>query len=202
MLQELEAASDITIIASVTLHGAQGWNAAKINQQFAATEERVNGAPVFVGVDDSSQCLCIDRVGDCMVQLVEYKGQNTGCAYVRDEASLLDPAAQWMVNNNGFENQNLSVSIQQDIRTGEGKVLWGKGDWRKQSVEWERDDSWEDQSVQVSVSSALSCEPDKLELRLTKPDVSEVVHSVMDSVASQVIDRLHHISKGEALCVD
>ena len=48
--------------------------------------------------------------------------------------------------------------------------------------------NFEDQSVQVStISSAMSCQPEKFELPLTKPDVSDVVHSV---VQSQNLDEL------------
>ena len=118
MLQELEAfkaavdaAKDIR-----TLCGAKGKNAARINQQLiVANEERLNGAPVFVGVEYSSQCLCIAADGDWVVQPVEYKGTNRCYAHIKDKISPLHPAAQWMVSNGGFENQ--SVRIKSRITT-------------------------------------------------------------------------------------
>ena len=94
---KLEALASIRTAASVTLSGASGKSAAKINQQFAATEERLNGAPVFVGVGDSLQCLCIAADGDWFVQSIKSKGSKTGYAYVKDKTSPLDPAAQWVV---------------------------------------------------------------------------------------------------------
>ena len=140
------AANDIMTMRtalSVTLCGARGKYAAKINQRFVATEERLNGAPVFVGVDDSSQCLCIAAEGRWCVQPVEEKGQNSGCAYVKDKSSPLDPAVQWEVAcgqnayidigcgrveqvRSSFQTfQEQSVSTQQDIRTALSVTLCG-----------------------------------------------------------------------------
>ena len=96
----------------MTLCGASGENAAKINQPFMATRERLNGAPVFAGVDDSSHCLCIAADGNWHVQPVVYKGQNGGCAYIKDKASPLDPAFQWEVANKGFEEQSVRASAE------------------------------------------------------------------------------------------
>ena len=140
------AANDIMTMRtalSVTLCGARGKYAAKINQRFVATEERLNGAPVFVGVDDSSQCLCIAAEGRWCVQPVEEKGQNSGCAYVKDKSSPLDPAVQWEVAcgqnayidigcgrveqvRSSFQTfQEQSVSTQQDIRDAASVTLCG-----------------------------------------------------------------------------
>ena len=118
MLQEVEAfkaaveAKDIRTAASVTLSGAEGNNADKINQQFVATQERLNGAPVFVGVDESSRCLCIAANGNWYVQPVEEKGRNRGTACVKDKSSPLDPAAQWRVadGKGGWEDQSVRAS--------------------------------------------------------------------------------------------
>ena len=85
-------------------------NAARINQRLiVANEERLNGAPVFVDVEDSSQCMCIAADGDWVVQPVEYKGTNRCYAHIKDKISPLDPAAQWMLSSGDFENQSVRV---------------------------------------------------------------------------------------------
>jgi hypothetical protein len=170
MLQELEAfkaaadaAKDIRTAPSLTLCGAKGKNAARINQQLiVATEERLNGAPVFVGVEDSSQCLCLAADGDWVVQPVEYKGTNRCYAHIKDKISPLDPAAQWMVSNGGFENQSVRVKkLNYDLQ--------GFYDWKEVACSHTDSSLWLlDPLYSVSL---LAVSPQGLRREVQKPSV-------------------------------
>ena len=108
----------------VQISGASGSHADKINGKFEATTETLNGAPVFVGLSDSSCGLWMSdnamkpnaRGGCWWFGHVKGRGQSKGFAYVKDSASPLELPAIWRVAgvaDSGYVDQHELKSVGQ-----------------------------------------------------------------------------------------
>ena len=85
--------------AGLRLSAPAGSKAARvIDRGFKATEERLNGAEVFVGVGDSSYSLWRDASGKWTIGQTSEKGQEGGIAHVINGESLLSESAEWRVH--------------------------------------------------------------------------------------------------------
>ena len=85
--------------AGIRLSAPAGSKAARvIDRGFKATEERVNGAEVYVGVGDSSHSLWRDASGKWTIGMTSEKGQEGGIAHVTNGESPLSQSAEWRVH--------------------------------------------------------------------------------------------------------
>ena len=85
--------------AGIRLSAPAGSKAARvIDRGFMATEERVNGAEVYVGVGDSSHSLWRDASGRWTIGQTSEKGQEGGIAHVTNGESPLSQSAEWRVH--------------------------------------------------------------------------------------------------------
>ena len=92
---------------SVHISGATGVSAHTINAEFTATQEKTNGAPVFVCKHDRSSGLWVGRDGNWWLGRMKEKGQNRGNAYLGDKVNPLAQSAIWKVwVGSKFEDQS------------------------------------------------------------------------------------------------
>ena len=85
--------------AGIRLSAPAGSKAARvIDRGFMATEERLNGAEVYVGVGDSSHSLWRDASGKWTIGQTSEKGQEGGIAHVTNGESPLSQSAEWRVH--------------------------------------------------------------------------------------------------------